>query len=213
MIKVLIADNHQLIREGLKMILREDSEIRIVGEAQNGDETIEKVQNRDCDIVLMHLNMPGTNGIDLITELKKLKPSVQILVLSMQPEDKFALRTLRAGASGYLCKDKALENLLVAVRRIYVHGRYLSEAMIDKLASEIMPTVSVMPHRQLSTRELQTMYMLASGKKVKDIAEELALSISTVFTYRVRIFEKLNIKNIVELTHYAINNELVEVKN
>lgn len=213
MIKVLIADNHQLIREGLKMILKEDSEIRIVGEAKNGDETLEKIQNRDCNIVLMHLNMPGTNGIELITEIKKIKPSVQILVLSMQPEDKFALRTLRAGASGYLCKDNALENLLIAIRRIYIHGRYLSEAMIDKLASEIMPSAPILPHRQLSSRELQTMFMLASGKKVKDIAEELALSISTVFTYRVRIFEKLNIKNIVELTHYAINNELVEVKN
>jgi len=213
MIKVLIADNHQLIREGLKMILKEDSEIRIVGEAQSGYETLEKVQNRDCDIVLMHLNMPGTNGIELITDIKRIKPAVQILVLSMQPEDKYALRTLRAGASGYLTKDKALECLLLAVRRIYVHGRYLSEAMIDKLASEIMPSTQVLPHRQLSTRELQTMYMLASGKKVKDIAEELALSISTVFTYRVRIFEKLNIKNIVELTHYAINNQLVEVNN
>jgi len=212
MIKVLIADNHQLIREGLKMILNGDSEIRVVGEAQNGDETLQKIQTRDCDIVLMHLNMPGTNGIELITDIKKLKPSVQILVMSMQPEDKYALRTLRAGASGYLCKDKALEHLLVAVRRIYVHGRYLSEAMIDKLASEIMPVTPIISYRQLSTRELQTMFMLASGKKVKEIAEELALSISTVFTYRVRIFEKLNIKSIVELTQYAINNELVDIK-
>lgn len=213
MIKVLIADNHQLIREGLKMILKEDSEIRIVGEAQSGEEIINKIQNRDCDIVLMHLNMPGTNGIELITEIKKIKPSIQILVLSMQPEDRNALRTLRAGASGYLCKDKALENLLIAIRRIHVHGRYLSEEMIDKLACEIMPAITIMPHRQLSTRELQTMFMLASGKKVKEIAEELALSISTVFTYRVRIFEKLNIKNIVELTHYAIVNELIEAKS
>ena len=213
MIKVLIADNHQLIREGLKMIMREDSEIRIVGEAHNGEETLDKIQNRDCDILLMHLNMPGTNGIELIMEVKKLKPNVQILVLSMQPEDKFALRTLRAGASGYLCKDKALENLLIAIRRLHTRGRYLSEAMIDKLAYEIIPTTAVLPHRQLSSRELQTMFMLASGKKVKEIADELTLSISTVFTYRVRIFEKLNIKNIVELTHYAISNDLIEVKS
>ena len=213
MIKVLIADNHQLIREGLKMILKEDSEIRVVGEAQNGDETLDKVLNKECDILLMHLNMPGTNGIELIADIKRRRPNVHILVLSMQPEDKFALRTLRAGASGYLCKDKALENLLIAVRRIHAHGRYLSEAMIDKLASEVMPSSSSTRHRELSTRELQTMKMLASGKKVKDIAEELTLSISTIFTYRVRIFEKLNIKTIVELTHYAINNDMVEANN
>lgn len=213
MIKVLIADNHQLIRDGLIMIMREDTEIRIVGEAKNRDEIIEKVQNRDCDILIMHLNMPGTNGIELITDIKKLKPSVQILVLSMQPEDKFALRTLRAGASGYLCKDNALEHLLVAIKRIYEHGRYLSEAMIDKLALEIIPVNAVLPHRQLSNRELQTLFMLASGKKVKEIADEMALSISTVFTYRVRIFEKLNIKNIVELIHYAVTNKLVDVSN
>jgi len=213
MIKVLIADNHQLIREGLKMILKEDSEIRVVGEAQNGDETLDKVLNKECDILLMHLNMPGTNGIELIADIKRRRPNVHILVLSMQPEDKFALRTLRAGASGYLCKDKALENLLTAVRRIHAHGRYLSEAMIDKLASEVMPSSSSTRHRELSTRELQTMKMLASGKKVKDIAEESTLSISTIFTYRVRIFEKLNIKTIVELTHYAINNDMVEANN
>lgn len=211
MIKIFIADNHHLIREGLKMILREDSQMIVVGEAVNGEETLEKLQNRNCDIVLMHLNMPGCNGIELITDIKKLKPEIKILVLSMQPEDKFALRTLRAGASGYLCKDKALENLVIAVNSIYTRGRYLSEAMKDKLAYEIMPEVAVLPHRQLSKRELQTMFMLASGKKVKEIAAELTLSISTVFTYRVRIFEKLNVKNTVELTHYAISNELVEV--
>ena len=211
MIKIFLAENHLLIREGLKMIMREDPEIIIVGEAVTGEETLDKLQSRNCDIVLMHLHMPGYNGIELIAEIKKIRPEIKILVLSVQPEDKFALRTLRAGASGYLCKDKALECLVPAINSIYTRGRYLSEGMKDKLAYEIMPEASVLPHRQLSKRELQTMFMLASGKKVKEIASELTLSISTVFTYRVRIFEKLNVKNTVELTHYAISNELVDV--
>ena len=135
---------------------------------------------------------------------------MHILVLSIHPEDKFALRTLKSGASGYLCKDTALEELVVAIRKVHSKGRYLSTTLAEQLAFDYMPEKNQLPHEQLSNREQEIMVMLASGKKVKDIAADLQLSISTVFTYRVRIFEKLKIKNNVELTHYALNNKLVD---
>lgn len=135
---------------------------------------------------------------------------MHILVLSIHPEDKFALRTLKSGASGYLCKDTALEELVVAIRKVHTKGRYLSTTLAEQLAFDFMPEKDQAPHELLSGREQEIMVMLASGKKVKEIAADLQLSISTVFTYRVRIFEKLKIKSNVELTHYAINNKLVE---
>jgi len=212
MIKVFIVDDHEIIREGLKKILKEEADLIVVGEAQNGAEVLEKMDNPDfeCDIMLLDMNMPGKSGIELLTDLKNMKPQLHILVLSIHPEDKFALRTLKAGASGYLCKDTALEELVVAIQKIYSKGRYLSTTLAEQLAFDIMPVAATLPHEQLSNRELEIMFMLVSGKKVKDIANELSLSISTIFTYRVRIFEKLKIQNNVELTHYAMINKLIE---
>jgi len=154
--------------------------------------------------------MPGRSGLELLTDIKELKPNIHILVLSIHPEDKFALRTLKAGASGYLCKDTALDELVIAIRKVYTKGRYLSANLAEQLAFDYMPDKSQLPHETLSNREQEIMFLLVAGKKVKDIAKDLGLSISTVFTYRVRIFEKLNIKSNVELTHYAISNKLVE---
>lgn len=210
MIKVFIVDDHEIIREGLKKILKEESDLKVVGEAQNGDEALDKIGDVDCDIILLDMNMPGRNGLDLLGDIKNLRPKVHILVLSIHPEDKFALRTLKAGASGYLCKDTALEELVVAIRKIYTKGRYLSTTLAEQLAFDFMPEKDQLPHETLSNREQEIMIMLASGKKVKEIANDLQLSISTVFTYRVRIFEKLKLKSNVELTHYAIINKLVE---
>ncbi|MEI8084730.1 MAG: response regulator transcription factor [Paludibacter sp.] len=212
MIKVFIVDDHEIIREGLKKILKEESDLIVVGEAQNGADVLEKMQALDfeCDVMVLDMNMPGKSGIELLTDLKNMKPQLHILVLSIHPEDKFALRTLKAGASGYLCKDTALEELVVAIRKIYSKGRYLSTTLAEQLAFDIMPVTNSLPHEQLSNRELEIMFMLVSGKKVKDIAADLGLSISTIFTYRVRIFEKLKIKNNVELTHYAMINKLIE---
>lgn len=210
MINVFIVDDHEIIREGLKKILKEEPDLKVVGEAQSGDEVLENIKNIDCDIMLLDMNMPGRSGLELISDIKELKPKVHILVLSIHPEDKFALRTLKAGASGYLCKDTALDELVIAIRKVFSKGRYLSTNLAEQLAFDFMPDNNQLPHEQLSNREQEIMYMLVSGKKVKDIAKELKLSISTVFTYRVRIFEKLNIKNNVELTHYAITNKLVD---
>ncbi len=210
MIKVFIVDDHEIIREGLKKILKEESDFVVVAEAQDGVEALEKIQHTDCDIMLLDMNMPGRSGIDLLSDLKIVKPQLHILVLSIHPEDKFALRTLKAGASGYLCKDTALDELVIAIRKIHSKGRYLSTTLAEQLAFDVVPDKDQLPHESLSNRELEIMFLLAEGKKVKSIAKELTLSVSTVFTYRVRIFEKLKLKNDVELTHYAINNKLIE---
>jgi DNA-binding NarL/FixJ family response regulator len=210
MINVLIVDNHDIIREGLKKILSNESDIKVIGEARNWSEMLQKISF--CDIVLMDMDLQNKKSIEIINDLKKAAPKVRILALSIYPEDKLALRILKAGASGYLCKDTALEELVDAIRRINTRGRYLSIALAEQLALDIMPQRETLPHDQLSNRELETMFMLASGKKVKDIASELTLSVSTVFTYRFRIFEKLNINNNVELTHYAIVNDLIDLK-
>ncbi|MEI6556297.1 MAG: response regulator [Paludibacter sp.] len=210
MIKIFIVDDHEIIREGLKKILKEESDLVVTGEAQSGDELLEDIKNIDCDIIILDMNMPGRSGLELVSDVKTLRPNIHILVLSIHPEDKFALRTLKAGASGYLCKDTALDELVNALRKVYTKGRYLSSTLAEQLAFDYMPDKNQLPHESLSHREQEIMIMLVKGKKVKDIAEELKLSISTVFTYRVRIFEKLNIKSNVELTHYAISNKLVE---
>jgi len=210
MIKIFIVDDHEIIREGLKKILKEESDLVVVGEAQNGEEVLQNIKDIECDIMLLDMNMPGRSGLDLLGDIKALKPQIHILVLSIHPEDKFALRTLKSGASGYLCKDTALEELVVAIRKVHTKGRYLSTTLAEQLAFDFMPEKDQLPHEQLSGREQEIMVLLATGKKVKDIAADLQLSISTVFTYRVRIFEKLKIKSNVELTHYAIANKLVD---
>ena len=209
MVRIFIVDDHEIIREGLKKILKEESDMLVVGEAQDGDDALRKIRNVNCDIILLDMNMPGRSGIDLISDLKGIKPHVHILVLSIHPEDKFALRTLKAGASGYLCKDTALDELVIAIRKISTKGRYISANLAEQLAFDIIPDDTNLPHESLSAREYEIMQKLAAGKKVKDIATELELSISTVFTYRSRIFEKLLVKSNVELTHYAISNKLI----
>lgn len=209
MIKVFIVDDHEIIREGLKMILKEASDLIVVGEAQDGVDALRKLRIVECDVVVLDMNMPGRSGIELLADIKELKPKVHILVLSIHPEDKFALRTLKAGASGYLCKDTALEELVIAIRKVHTKGRYISTTLAEQLAFDIIPENDSRLHDQLSGREREIMVKIASGMKVKDIASELGLSISTVFTYRLRIFEKLNVKSNVELTHYAIEYKLV----
>lgn len=209
MIKVFIVDDHEIIREGLKMILKEASDLVVVGEAQDGVDALKKIRTVECDVMVLDMNMPGRSGIELLADIKELKPKVHILVLSIHPEDKFALRTLKAGASGYLCKDTALEELVIAIRKVHTKGRYISTTLAEQLAFDVIPENDSQLHDQLSGREREIMVKIASGMKVKDIASELGLSISTVFTYRLRIFEKLNVKSNVELTHYAIEYKLV----
>lgn len=208
MIRVFIVDDHEIIRQGLKMILKEAPDLTVVGEAADGNEALKKLRTAECDVLVLDMNMPGKSGIELLTEIKALRPKLHILVLTIHPEDKFALKTLKAGASGYLCKDTALEELEVAIRNIYNKGRYISNTLAEQLAFEVVPDNRTL-HEQLSRRENEILIKIARGMKVKDIAAELNLSISTVFTYRLRIFEKLNVKSNVELAHYAIEHKLI----
>ena len=211
MIKVFIVDDHEIICKGLKEILNEEADILVVGQARNGDELLQIIKDINCDVMLLDMNMPGRNGLDLIADLKGMNLHTRILVLSIHPEDKFALRTLKAGASGYVCKDAALQELVAAIRKVHLTGRYMSATLADQLALDFMPDNNEqLLNKSLSNREQEIMYLLASGKKVKDIAVDLNLSASTIFIHRMSIFKKLGIRSDVELIHYAITNKIVE---
>jgi len=211
MIKIFIADHHKIIREGLKMILKAETDLTVVAEAITVHELQQKIPTHTCDILLLDMDMPERKGLELICEIKRNQPKLPILALSMVCDDKQALRLLRSGASGFVCKDSVYEELVKAIRRIHTHGRYLSERLREQLAISIASEDQVKPHEQLSNRELETMFLLAAGKKVKEIAEELTLSVSTIFTFRARIFEKLDIKTNAELMHYALKNNLIDL--
>lgn len=209
MIKVFIVDDHEIIRRSLKMVLKDANDLLVVGEAQDGKEALETIPGTDIDVLLLDMNMPGKCGIELLTDLKKLKPEMHIIVLTIHPEDRFALKTLKAGASGYLCKDTALEELVSAIQKVHNKGRYISATLAEQLAFDLAPEHNDNNTSVLNEREQYVLIKIASGEKIKDIAYDMNLSISTIFTYRMKIFEKLKLSNNVELTHYAIENKLV----
>lgn len=211
MIKILIVDDHEIIREGLKRILKCESDLCVVGEAQNGEEAIELITNIECDVVVLDMNMPGRCGVELLTDIKALYPELHVLVLTIHPEDKFALSVLKAGASGYLCKDAALDELVNAIRKVHEKGRYISSTLAEQLAFNIFIDSGLHFDEQLSVREKAILSKIATGSKVKDIARELGLSVSTIFTYRMKIFEKISVKNNVELARYAIDNKMLNI--
>lgn len=210
MISVLIADDHTIVRKGLKQILTETPDMVVADEASNGHEVMSKIRQRDYDIVLLDISMPGKSGLDILKELKAEKPKIPVLVLSMYPEEQYAVRVLRAGASGYLTKESAPDELVVAMRKVAQGKKYVSPSLAEKLAFDLEFDAKRSLHETLSDREYQVMCMIASGKTVGEIAEKLNLSAKTISTYRARILEKMNMKNNAELTHYAIQNRLVE---
>lgn len=210
MIKILIADDHRIVREGLKQILAETQDMIVAAEASNVQEVLKKVAVNDYDVLLLDISMPGRSGLDILKQLKGERPKLSVLVLSMYSEEQYALRALRAGASGYMTKESAPDELIEAIRKVSTGRKYISPAVAEKLAVSIESGDEKPPQETLSDREFQVMCMIASGKTVKAIADELALSIKTVSTYRARILEKMRMKNNAELTHYAIQNKLVE---
>ncbi len=210
MIKILIADDHRIVREGLKQILAETQDMVVSAEASNVQEVLNKVASDDYDVLLLDISMPGRSGLDILKQLKSERPRLSVLVLSMYSEEQYALRALRAGASGYMTKESAPDELIEAIRKVSTGRKYISPAVAEKLAVSIESSDERPPQETLSDREFQVMCMIASGKTVKAIADELALSIKTVSTYRARILEKMRMKNNAELTHYAIQNKLVE---
>ena len=210
MIRVLIADDHAVVRQGLKQILRDTREMIVAGEAVNGQEVLEKVRAAAWDVVILDISMPGHSGLDILKELKYERPNLPVLVLSMYPEDQFAVRVLKAGASGYLTKDSAPDELVKAIRKVVSGGKYVSPFLAEKLAFEIGMDSSKLPHETLSDREFQVLRMIATGKAVKEIAAELSLSVKTISTYRARLLQKMNLTTNAELIHYAIQNRLID---
>ena len=209
MIKIFLADDHQLFREGIKQILSNSKEIKVVGEAGNGREVLERVINCHPDVLALDISMPGMNIFDLLNEIKKLYRELPILILSMHPEEQYAFRLLKAGIAGYLTKESAAEELVTAIRKVNSGGKYINPKLAETLAVAIEANGETTPHILLSNREFEVMCMLASGKSLKEIAESLYISQKTVTTYRARILEKLKLKNNVELTRYVIENKLI----
>ena len=210
MIRVLVADDHAVVRKGLVQILSDTESIRVVGEAPNAAEAIRQLRQTPCDVLLMDVSMPGKNGIEALKIVKEEFPQLKVLILSMYPEDQFGVRALKAGASGYLTKDTAPEKLIEAVDRIMSGKRFITTELAELLAESMGPSSEVAPHHTLSDREFQTLRLIASGKKLSEIADTLALSPKTVSVYRTRLLEKMRLSNNAELTHYAIKHGLVE---
>lgn len=209
-IKVLIADDHAIVREGLKQILADTKDIVVSGEAKNGNEAIKLGRNGEFQVMLLDISMPDRNGIDVLKQLHKEMPQLAILMLSMHREDLYAIRSLKAGASGYLNKQSAPGELVNAIRMVASGLKYVSPEMTQVLARQIGEDQETPRHETLSDREYQTLTMIASGKSVGDIAEELSLSVKTVSEYRTRLLAKMKLKNNAEMTHYAIKHQLVE---
>jgi DNA-binding NarL/FixJ family response regulator len=210
MLKVLIADDHTLIREGLKKILKIDQEISEVREAGNAREVIEQVKKGGLDVVILDISLPGKSGLELLKDLKQDYPKLPVLMLSMHPEDRFAVRALKAGASGYLTKESAVEELIKAIRKVVQGRKYVSQTLAEKLAFNLETDTGKPLHESLSDREYQVLCLIASGKTVRQMAGELFLSMSTVNTYRARILEKMNMKTDAELIRYALQNQLID---
>jgi len=209
-IRVLIADDHAIVRQGLRQILSETEDMIVAGEAANGVEALARVREGECEVVLMDVSMPDRNGIDALKLIKKEFPRLPVLVLSMYPEDQYAVRALKAGASGYLTKQSAPEQLVQAIRTVAAGRKYVSASLAQELANAIQDDGDKPLHEKLSDREYQTLCMIASGKTLSQIAAELNLSVKTVSVYRARLLEKMGMKNNAELTHYGLKCGLVE---
>jgi len=210
MIKLLIADDHPIVREGLKQIIRNAPDIIISGEANDGIEVLNKIKKENYDVILLDISMPRKNGIEILNEIRKAKIKSRILILSIHPEEQYAMRALKAGAYGYLTKDSVPNELISAIRKVSMGEKYISLSLAEKLVDNLRVGLDKIPHEVLSNREYQVMLLLASGKSMQEIAKELFLSIKTVSTYKTRILEKMKMKGTFEIIYYAIKNKLVE---
>ncbi len=210
MIKILIVDDHAILREGLKQILSEGGDMMVAGEANNGFEALAKIREQDWDVVLLDMSMPGRSGIDLIKQIKSEKPKLPILILSMHKEEQYAVRTLKAGASGYLCKDGASGQLVQAIRKVAGGGVYINAAVAENLALVLAKGHDMATHTQLSDREYQILLMLASGNSVTEIGDSLNLSVKTVSTHKTHIMQKMNFSSTTDLIRYALKHKLID---
>lgn len=210
MIRILIADDHAILRRGIRQILAEVPGVGVVDEATNGQEVLAKAARGKYDLVLLDISMPGRSGLDVLKQLRTESPDLPVLIVSMHPEEQYALRALKAGASGYLTKESAPDELINAVQKILHGGKYVSESLAERFVTELGKPAEKALHETLSDREYEILRMIASGKTVSEIGEELSLSVKTVSTYRTRILSKMNMKNNAEITRYAIENSLLQ---
>lgn len=212
MINIFIADDHPLVREGLKKVVKQSTiDIDVIGEASGADELRDKLRKLEPDILILEIAMLGKSGLDVLKEVKESYPDLPVLILSIHPEDRFAVRTLKAGAHGYLNKRSISEQLITAIRRIVIHNKkYISQDVAEQLVSSADMNGNKPLHETLSDREYQIMCMIASGKEVNEIANELSLSVQTIHTYRFRIKEKMKLKSNVEFTRYALDQNLID---
>ncbi len=209
-IRVFIADDHAIVRAGLKQILAEERDISVVGEAETGRDAIKLFRKSRCNVLLLDISLPDRNGIEVLKQIKDDKPELAVLMLSMHREDQYAIRSLKAGAAGYLTKQSAPRELVGAIRQVAAGQRYVSAQLAQVLAAQIGDDHEKPAHEGLSDREYQTLMMIASGKTVSEIARDLSLSVKTVSEYRSRLLAKMKLKTSAELTHYAIRNQLID---
>jgi len=210
MTKVLIVDDHAIVREGLKQILAETQGMVVAGEATTGEEALETIESQYYDVVVLDISLPDMSGLEILKQIKARHPQLVVLMLTIHPEEQYAVRVLKAGASGYLTKDTAPDELAAAIKKVAEGGRYVSATLAEKLAFDLGPEAKVTPHESLSDREFEVLVMMASGKNVTTISEELHLSKKTISTYRRRILDKMGMETNAELIRYAVENELVE---
>lgn len=209
MYKILIADDHEVVRVGLKLLISEESDMIVAKEAATAHDALASVGKENFDAVVLDITLPGKNGVDLIKELLGLRPTLPVLVLTIHPEEQYARRMLKAGAKGYLTKGSPGKEIIRAIRKICRGGTYVSESLTKQLALDRMFGTANPPHAGLSDREFQVLTLIASGKTVTEVAEQLSLSVKTVSTYRARILQKMRMRTSAELTRYAISNKLV----
>ena len=208
--KILLADDHTVVRHGLKQILADEFKRATFGEARNAQEALNLVWKENWDVVILDITMPGRSGLEVLREIRKAKPKLPVLVLSMHPENQFAVRVLKRGAAGYMTKESAANELVGAIKKVLAGGRYVSTSLAEKLATYLASDTQKPPQELLSDREFQVLRLIASGKIVSEIAKELSLSVKTISTYRTRILEKMGLRNNAELMHYAMQQGLVE---
>jgi two-component system, NarL family, invasion response regulator UvrY len=211
MIRILLADDHQMFREGVRCLLEEQSDLTVVAEAGTGDEALARASEHSPDVVLLDISMPGRSGLDLLAELKRRDPGVHILMLTVYPEDRFAVRYLKGGADGYMTKDHTTAELIPAIRKVHAGGKYVSPRLAELLVLSLDRDFEAAPHETLSDREFQVLRRIAAARTVSEIADELHLSVKTISTYRSRILKKLGLRNNAEIMQYAIEQNLVDI--
>lgn len=210
MIRIVIVDDHAILRRGLSQIIAENDDMQVVGEAETSSEALRLLREKPCDVVLLDVSLPDRNGVETLKLARRELPKLRVLMLSMHPENQYAVRALKAGAAGYLNKQSAPSQLVTAIRQVHRGGKYVTPAVAEELANSIGDDADQPLHHSLSIREYQTLCLIASGKTLTEIGQQMSISVKTVSVYRARIMEKMRLKNNAELTHYAIKNQIVD---